>query len=173
MIAILPRPAIIAASLWSRRRVAICCVGPWQAQQLSRRMGLTSRSKSTSAARAGKATHSRAPAMRTSRCMFTMIYQAADRRKCCLFLRSISACRARRRAPAHGIRLLLEMCARDEGLRKISRVLDNGLHHQPLLVGIGVVEHVDVLGHRCLIAIGHAILTQVAGTQARRHHLER
>src|SRR5688572_1117850 len=59
-------------------------------------------------------------------------------------------------------RFLLEVRARDERLRQVLRVLDDGRHDKPVARN-GVSETCEVFGHGSTLAVRHAIRTQPAG----------
>src|SRR5258705_11990434 len=75
---------------------------------------------------------------------------------------------ARRRVPARRVPLLPECDAVHVRLREIHRVRDDGVDHEPA-VAVRLGERVEELLDRGVLAVGDAILPQVARTQAARH----
>src|SRR5205823_2209240 len=85
--------------------------------------------------------------------------------------RSLSRLAGRRRE-LRAVGFFLEVCARDEGLREILRVVDNRRDGEPL-GAVGFRMAIEVFGDNGVFADRDAVLPQVAFLQPCRHDLER
>src|SRR5688572_12998203 len=72
-----------------------------------------------------------------------------------------------------GVGLAAEVRAGVERLRQIARVLYYRHHVQPLVAVRMRRQTMNVLGDDGLLAVGHAVLPQIAFAEIRRHHFER
>ena len=76
------------------------------------------------------------------------------------------------RIPFRQVRLLLELRADHELLRQVFRILNHRGHDEPRPV-LRQREAVEEFLHDRTLAVGHAVRTQVAGGEVRRHDFER
>src|SRR5579871_1815742 len=70
--------------------------------------------------------------------------------------------RARRRIPSGVAGLLLELRTDHERLAQIHRIRGgDGDHHQG--ISVGFLDQIEILRHRCVVAVRHAVLAEETG----------
>src|SRR5215831_178234 len=87
-------------------------------------------------------------------------------------MRTLLSRRARTRAPSGRIGLFLEVRARPERRDEISRI-DELSRHDQQRIAVWQIEPVEVLGHYCVSAVGHAVFPKIAGLHVRRDDSQR
>src|ERR1700733_6470219 len=75
------------------------------------------------------------------------------------------------RFPTRGVGLFAEMRAGDHGAEQVRRIGDDGLHNDP--VGLGLLDHVVEFLNRGFVTIGNSVAAKIAWSEVTGVHFER